>query len=123
MSGTPSLNSLSSQIHHRPPSPTSTASFAFSLPSPALSRPERLFHSTQQKLSEVEAAVLPSSGSHPSLHPGAYVFGSAHAEALEELRSAQIHLAQAWMRVEDDGEQEEIDREHEEVESDGGGAG
>ncbi|KAF8544036.1 hypothetical protein BDD12DRAFT_817658 [Trichophaea hybrida] len=55
-----------------------------------LSRPEALWHEMQHKLSEVE------------LSNTAIFFGPSHARALEELRAAQIALAQAWM-VDDTG--------------------
>lgn len=49
----------------------------------------------QQKLQEVEVSAD-------------HVFGSSHANSLEELRNAQVGLAQAWMRSEEDA----LDAEH-----------
>jgi len=54
----------------------------------------------QQKLQEVELSAD-------------HVFGSSHAKCLEELRAAQIALAQAWMRSEEEeGGGGELDGEH-----------
>ena len=58
-----------------------------------------------------------------------HVFGSAHNEALEELREAQIALAKAWGRGEADEEEslepekEKIAKGKEETEKDGNAAG
>lgn len=49
----------------------------------------------QQKLEEVELSAD-------------HVFGAEHARSLESLRSAQVQLAQAWMRTEED----ELDNKH-----------
>lgn len=51
----------------------------------------------QQKLEEVELSAD-------------HVFGAEHARSLESLRSAQVQLAQAWMRTEED----ELDNKHSE---------
>lgn len=51
----------------------------------------------QQKLEEVELSAD-------------HVFSTDHAHSLESLRSAQVQLAQAWMRTEED----ELDNKHSE---------
>lgn len=51
----------------------------------------------QQKLEEVELSAD-------------HVFGSSHAKSLEGLRTAQVELAQAWMRSEED----DLDNKHSE---------
>lgn len=51
----------------------------------------------QATLAEVELSAFSST----------HVFGSAHSSALDELREAQIALAQAWGRGEAEMEQEE----------------
>ena len=73
----------------------------------------------QATLAEVELSAFSST----------HVFGSAHSAALEELREAQIALAQAWGRGEI-GEDEELeeDKAHagkakEEAKKDGGAEG
>ena len=73
----------------------------------------------QATLAEVELSAFSST----------HVFGSAHIAALEELREAQIALAQAWGRGEA-GEDEELeeDKAHvgkakEEAKKDGGAEG
>lgn len=55
-------------------------------------RADTLWAEMQNTLAEVELSA--DSGSH--------VFGSDHAKALEDLRSAQLSLAQAWARSEAD---------------------
>jgi len=50
---------------------------------------EKMWAEMQQKLQEVELSAD-------------HVFGSSHAKCLEELRAAQIALAQAWMRSEEE---------------------
>lgn len=49
----------------------------------------------QNTLEEVELSAIKG--------PGMTVFGSEHSRALDELRRAQIELAKAWARSEDDG--------------------
>ncbi|KAF8474914.1 hypothetical protein BDZ91DRAFT_711990 [Kalaharituber pfeilii] len=72
---------------------------------PATTSHKDLWQATSQKLSNIEAAVA---GEETS------VFGPDHAKALEELRTAQVQLAQAWMRSECedllDGEHAELAR-------------
>ncbi|CUS14643.1 unnamed protein product [Tuber aestivum] len=72
---------------------------------------ERMWAEMQQKLQEVELSAD-------------HVFGSPHAKCLEELRAAQIALAQAWIRSEEEGEGG-LDGEHVEFGRGafGGGAG
>ncbi|KAI9876722.1 MAG: hypothetical protein M1830_005877, partial [Pleopsidium flavum] len=55
-------------------------------------RTDALWAEMQNTLAEVELSAV--SGTH--------VFGEEHAKALEELRTAQIELAQAWARSEAD---------------------
>ncbi|KAL9097202.1 MAG: hypothetical protein Q9165_000629 [Trypethelium subeluteriae] len=55
---------------------------------------EAQWREMQNTLEEVELSAT----------SGAHVFGTAHAEALERLRSAQVELARAWAR----GEGEEV---------------
>lgn len=124
MSGTNA--SLASEIYHpRPASPSPSSQLQ-----PPVSHAERVWHETQHKLDEVEAAATSPTrpGPHqslsaiasPTMLPGTYIFGPAHTEAIEALRAAQSHLAQAWMRSEDDAEREELDAQHEGL---GGGEG
>lgn len=58
---------------------------------------ERMWAEMQQKLEEVELSAD-------------HVFGSSHTKSLEGLRIAQVELAQAWMRSEED----ELDNKHSE---------
>ncbi|RPA95570.1 hypothetical protein L873DRAFT_1697607 [Choiromyces venosus 120613-1] len=51
---------------------------------------EKMWAEMQQKLQEVELSAD-------------HVFGATHAQSLQELRAAQIALAQAWMRSEEGG--------------------
>lgn len=61
----------------------------------------------QATLAEVELSAFGST----------HVFGPAHSAALEELREAQIALAQAWGRSEAD-EDEELKRNKDEIRED-----
>ncbi|KAG0638001.1 hypothetical protein HOY80DRAFT_888664 [Tuber brumale] len=60
---------------------------------------EKMWAEMQQKLQEVELSAD-------------HVFGSSHAKCLEELRAAQIALAQAWMRSEEEEGGAGLDGEH-----------
>lgn len=51
----------------------------------------------QATLAEVELSAFSST----------HVFGQAHSAALEELRAAQVDLARAWGRSEEDGSEDE----------------
>ncbi|KAL9608051.1 MAG: hypothetical protein Q9167_007091 [Letrouitia subvulpina] len=59
-------------------------------------RTDALWAEMQATLAEVELSAFNST----------HVFGSAHSAALDELREAQIQLAQAWGRNEADNEKE-----------------
>lgn len=61
----------------------------------ASSRAEAIWAEMQNTLEEVELSAIRG--------PGMTVFGSEHSRALDELRRAQIELAKAWARSEDDG--------------------
>ncbi|KAI6711253.1 hypothetical protein JHW43_006246 [Diplocarpon mali] len=61
---------------------------------------DALWAEMQATLEEVELNAV--SGTH--------VFGAEHSKALEELRAAQIELAQAWARSEADGAIESTDK-------------
>lgn len=61
----------------------------------ASSRAEAIWAEMQNTLEEVEMSAIRG--------PGMTVFGSEHTRALDELRRAQIELAKAWARSEDDG--------------------
>jgi hypothetical protein len=61
----------------------------------ASSRAEAIWAEMQNTLEEVELSAIKG--------PGMTVFGSEHSRALDELRKAQIELAKAWARSEDDG--------------------
>lgn len=61
----------------------------------ASSRAEAIWAEMQNTLEEVELSAIKG--------PGMTVFGSEHSRALDELRRAQIDLAKAWARSEDDG--------------------
>ncbi|KAF1928560.1 uncharacterized protein M421DRAFT_420447 [Didymella exigua CBS 183.55] len=65
----------------------------------AASRAEAIWAEMQNTLEEVELSAI--------RRPGMTVFGSEHSRALDELRSAQIELAKAWARSDDDGESAE----------------
>ena len=68
----------------------------------------------QNTLAEVDISAV--SGEH--------VFGEEHARALEQLRTAQIALAQAWARGEGDDVVDDEDGDQDEVGvGDGGGGG
>jgi hypothetical protein len=58
----------------------------------ASSRAEAIWAEMQNTLEEVELSAIKG--------PGMTVFGSEHSHALDELRKAQIELAQAWARSE-----------------------
>lgn len=61
----------------------------------ASSRAEAIWAEMQNTLDEVELSAMKG--------PGMTVFGSEHSRALDELRRAQIELAKAWARSEDEG--------------------
>lgn len=61
----------------------------------ASSRAEAIWAEMQNTLEEVELSAIKG--------PGMTVFGSEHSRALDELRRAQIELAKAWARSEDNG--------------------
>lgn len=61
----------------------------------ASSRAEAIWAEMQNTLEEVELSAIKG--------PGMTVFGAAHSRALDELRRAQIELAKAWARSEDQG--------------------
>jgi hypothetical protein len=66
----------------------------------------------QATLADVEVSAFHST----------HVFGPAHSAALEELRAAQIELAEAWKRGAVDGEEEDWSaREKEKGHEEGGG--
>lgn len=56
---------------------------------------EKMWREMQQKLEEVSLS-------------GDHVFGSTHSKSLANLRTAQVELAQAWMR----SEEEDLDNKH-----------
>lgn len=60
----------------------------------ASSRAEAIWAEMQNTLEEVELSAIKG--------PGMTVFGSEHSHALDKLREAQIELAKAWARSEDD---------------------
>jgi hypothetical protein len=60
----------------------------------ASSRAEAIWAEMQNTLEEVELSAIKG--------PGMTVFGSEHSRALDELRKAQIELAKAWARSEED---------------------
>lgn len=68
----------------------------------ASSRAEAIWAEMQNTLEEVELSAAKG--------PGMTVFGSEHSRALEELRTAQIELAKAWARSDDDGAKAEQQR-------------
>ncbi|KAJ4349020.1 hypothetical protein N0V95_004957 [Ascochyta clinopodiicola] len=61
----------------------------------ASSRAEAIWAEMQNTLEEVELSAIRG--------PGMTVFGTEHSRALDELRRAQIELAKAWARSEEDG--------------------
>ncbi|KAF2997314.1 hypothetical protein E8E13_001985 [Curvularia kusanoi] len=61
----------------------------------ASSRAEAIWAEMQNTLEEVELSAIKG--------PGMTVFGAEHSRALDELRRAQIELAKAWARSEDQG--------------------
>lgn len=75
----------------------------------ASSRAEAVWAEMQNTLEEVELSALKG--------PGMTVFGPDHSRALEELRRAQIELAKAWARSEDDGASTELQRKVSDVTS------
>jgi len=64
-------------------------------------RTDALWAEMQSTLEEVELSAV----------NGTHVFGPEHSKALEELRAAQIGLAQAWARSEADDAVESADKE------------
>ncbi|PSS27293.1 hypothetical protein M430DRAFT_152383 [Amorphotheca resinae ATCC 22711] len=64
-------------------------------------RTDALWAEMQSTLEEVELSAT----------NGAHVFGPEHSKALDELRAAQIQLAQAWARSEADDVVESADKE------------
>lgn len=72
-------------------------------------RTEALWAEMQSTLEEVEISAV----------NGVHVFGPKHNEALEELRTAQIALAQAWARSEADNTVEAADKESRVIRSSG----
>ncbi|KAF8458940.1 hypothetical protein BGX38DRAFT_1248142 [Terfezia claveryi] len=66
-----------------------------------------LWLSSSHKLNQLESA-------HTLTADESSVFGPAHAKALEDLRTAQIQLAQAWMRSECE-DRDLLDGEHAEL--------
>jgi len=64
-------------------------------------RTDALWAEMQSTLEEVELSAA----------NGTHVFGPEHSKALEELRAAQISLAQAWARSEADDAVESADKE------------
>lgn len=75
----------------------------------ASSRAEAIWAEMQNTLEEVELSAIKG--------PGMTVFGSEHSRALDELRKAQIELAKAWARSEDDGSSAEQQRKASDVAS------
>ncbi|KAF9693597.1 hypothetical protein EKO04_008366 [Ascochyta lentis] len=68
----------------------------------ASSRAEAIWAEMQNTLEEVELSAIRG--------PGMTVFGSEHSRALDDLRKAQIELAKAWARSEEDGSSAEQQR-------------
>jgi len=64
-------------------------------------RTDAMWAEMQSTLEEVELSAV----------NGTHVFGPEHSKALEELRAAQIGLAQAWARSEADDQVENADKE------------
>ena len=74
-------------------------------------RTDAMWAEMQSTLEEVELSAV----------NGTHVFGPEHSKALEELRAAQIGLAQAWARSEADDQVESADKESKGYESKIGG--
>ncbi|KAG9246277.1 hypothetical protein BJ878DRAFT_296897 [Calycina marina] len=74
-------------------------------------RTDAMWAEMQGTLEEVELSAV----------NGTHVFGPEHSKALEELRAAQIGLAQAWARSEADDQVESADKESKGFGSKGGG--
>ena len=74
-------------------------------------RTDAMWAEMQSTLEEVELSAV----------NGTHVFGPEHSKALEELRSAQIGLAQAWARSEADDQVESADKDSKEYGSRIGG--
>jgi hypothetical protein len=72
-------------------------------------RTDALWAEMQSTLEEVELSAV----------NGTHVFGAEHNKALEELRTAQIALAQAWARSEADTAIESADKESKNLRSTG----
>ncbi|KAF8422108.1 hypothetical protein EV426DRAFT_535788 [Tirmania nivea] len=87
---------------HGPPS--TSAHHLTNNPSPSHTQ---LWLSSSHKLTQLESAHT-LTADEPS------VFGPAHAKALEDLRAAQLQLAQAWMRSECE-DRDLLDGEHAEL--------
>ncbi|KAF2759656.1 hypothetical protein EJ05DRAFT_509382 [Pseudovirgaria hyperparasitica] len=79
------------QHNHHPPNPN-----------PSTAHTDAIWASMQHTLEEVELSAL----------SGAHVFNTKHASALDELRTAQIALAQAWASSEADAESESESEGH-----------
>jgi hypothetical protein len=75
----------------------------------ASSRAEAIWAEMQNTLEEVELSAIKG--------PGMTVFGSEHSRALDELRKAQIELAKAWARSEEDEHTPEEQRQKKSQES------
>ena len=75
----------------------------------ASSRAEAVWAEMQNTLEEVELSAIKG--------PGMTVFGAEHSRALDELRRAQIELAKAWARSDDDGASREQQRKVSDVTS------
>lgn len=87
--------------HHPLPSPTAPQTKVDST-FPTTQSHTQLWLSTSQKLANLEGLSEDETS----------VFGAAHAKALEDLRTAQVQLAQAWMRSECE---DVLDGEHAEL--------
>lgn len=102
---TPGPNAPSRNPLGGPPPPLNRSISARARQSQAQNDSDRadiLWAEMQNTLAEVELSA--DSGSH--------VFGSDHAKALEDLRSAQLSLAQAWARNEaDEANEDEMEDE------------
>jgi hypothetical protein len=73
----------------------------------ASSRAEAIWAEMQNTLEEVELSA--------SKGPGMTVFGSEHSRALDELRVAQIELAKAWARSEEDEQPTDQDKKSQDM--------
>ncbi|KAI5837561.1 hypothetical protein DFP73DRAFT_486988 [Morchella snyderi] len=92
----PTTTTATPNIH--PTSNITAAAAAAAVPTPAAAATtahEKMWHEMQQKLEEVSLS-------------GDHVFGSTHSKSLASLRTAQVELAQAWMRSEED----DLDNKH-----------